>query len=128
MKVDLTVTISVILGCAAVISPMLTAIINNWHDSAVRRQERREQSRKETVGYKKDVLEKYLQYASVYIQTQRSQDAYAAAYTVAYLYVPEDVRESMAKLDRLIQEYTYKEQYEAFIPVLKSVTAILQTL
>lgn len=128
MKVDLTVTISVILGCAAVISPMLTAIINNWHDSAVRRQERREQARKETVGYKKDVLEKYLQYASVYIQTQRSLDSYAAAYSVAYLYVPEDVRELMAQLDRIIMQETFQEQYEAFIPVLKRVTAILQTL
>lgn len=38
-KVDLTVTISVILGCAAIISPILTSMINNLHNSKIKQLE-----------------------------------------------------------------------------------------
>lgn len=129
-KVDLTVTISVILGCAAVLAPIFTALINNHHENYLRREDRKEQRYKETVLYKRSVLENYLQRASVYVQTHDyvHLPAYAEAYSLAVLYVSTDVLRKMEHLDYCISEHKFDDLYNVFIEVHTDLISILQTM
>lgn len=130
LTVDLTITISVILGISAILAPILTTILSNIHDNHVRKQDRLEQQRKETVVYKRKVLETYLQKSAVYVHThdKRNCPEYAEAYSIAYLYVPEDLRKDMEHLDHLINDSKYESYYPAFTKVHNGVTAILKTM
>lgn len=49
MKVDLTITISVILGISAILAPIATALINNFHESRTKRKEYIENVKKQAV-------------------------------------------------------------------------------
>lgn len=46
MKLDLTVTITAILGIAAIISPIATALINNHHQLKLKKLEYQHQKKK----------------------------------------------------------------------------------
>ena len=130
MHVDLTVTISVILGVSAILAPVFTAMLNNHHKNKIRKQDRKERQRQETIVYKRKILEQYLQKASVYVHTQNKLNSpeYAEAYSLAYLYVPEAIRDDMKQLDALICDHKYESYYPAFIKVQSSITSILQSM
>ena len=63
MKLDLTVTITAILGIAAIISPIATALINNHHQLKLKKLEYQHQEKESTFFYKRGIYEDYLKYA-----------------------------------------------------------------
>lgn len=60
MQVDLTITISAILSASAVISPMLTAFINNKHQRKMKKMEYEHENEKASLFYKRGIFEDYL--------------------------------------------------------------------
>ena len=130
MKVDLTVTISVILGCAAVISPVLTAIINNAHQTSMRRKDAKREKYLETVAYKRKVIEEYIQKTAVKIQVKNldTNIEYASCFGLAAIYVPEQIRSKMIEIDNLIIQHDRETADRHFKQLLPELIAIVQSL
>lgn len=84
-KIDLTVTVSIIIALCAIISPILTAIINNHHQLKLRKLELREKQYENTIVYQRSIFENYLR-ASGKCITHANPDAlreYGEYYLIA---------------------------------------------
>lgn len=90
MQVDLTITISAILGASAVISPMLTAIINNKHQRKMKKMEYEHENEKASLFYKRGIFEDYLKYTGQCIAyaTENGLQEYGKMYSLALIYFP----------------------------------------
>lgn len=97
-KVDLTITVSVIVALAAIISPILTTIINNRYQLKQKRMELKQKKYEQTVLYKRTIFENYLRYLNEVAQhpTDDSISGYAQHYPLAYLYLPDEVRNKIS--------------------------------
>lgn len=130
MKLDLTVTITAILGIAAIISPIATALINNRHQLKLKTLEYQRQEKENSFFYKRGIYEDYLKYTSECI-TYANQDAlqkYGEIYGLALLYFPEDLIEDMEKLNRVIRSTHSEERISLFNKLAPKIRAILQNM
>ena len=69
-EVDLTVTISVIIALCAILSPIFTAIINNCHDTKLKKLEYEHLEREEERKHERELYEGYIRAAGSCIQYQ----------------------------------------------------------
>lgn len=94
--IDLTITVSVILALSAIISPILTALINNHHQLKIKKLEAKQQEYERTVMYKRNIFENYLRYLNDVSQnpTKESVSGYAQYYPLAFMYLPKDVQKN----------------------------------
>ena len=60
MELDLTITVTAILGIAAIISPIATAIINNLYQIKLKKLEMKQQKLEKTTYYIRSIFENYL--------------------------------------------------------------------
>lgn len=109
-KIDLTITVSVIVAVVAVISPIFTAIINNHYQLKLKKLETKQEDYKQTVLYKRDIFENYLRYLNDVVQnpTNESLSKYAQYYPLAYVYLPQNVREKMSYVNHEIDKSPYQ--------------------
>lgn len=98
--VDLTVTISVILGIAAIISPVLVSITNGIIQYKMKKLELREETYKRTVLRKQEVLENFIKSLSACVTHQNDQSLkeLGECYPIAYMYFSDDVRKTMSEV------------------------------
>lgn len=103
---DLTISISVIVALCAIISPILTSIINNQYQLKLKRIELTQQEYKETVLYHRNVYEKYLRYAGrcIYFSDSDALKEYGESYYSALMYAPPDIRVDMIEANKLMLE------------------------
>lgn len=103
-KIDLTITVSVIVALAAVISPILTALINNHHQTTLRMLELKQKHYEQTVLYKRNIFENYLKGLSMVSQntTLENIDRYSKYYSLAYMYLPEHIQIKMSYVNNLL--------------------------
>ena len=129
-KIDPTFSVSAILACAAVIAPVLTAIINNWHNRRMRKMELKHEIYKETVVYQRKLIETYLQKTAKCIETNTDDQTndYAESFGAVSLYLPDDLRESVIALDKSIYENDWDAAHDKFIQLLPELTTRLQKL
>ena len=66
-NIDLTFSISVILGLAAVVVPSVTTLLNNLHQYQLRKLELKAQQDKELRFYRQTIFENYLKYSLQYL-------------------------------------------------------------
>ncbi len=59
-QIDMTITISVIVALAAIVSPILTAIINNRYQLKLKKLELKQKEYEQTVLYKRKIFENSL--------------------------------------------------------------------
>lgn len=113
---NLSVTISVIVAVCAIISPILTAIINNRHQYKLRKLDDEKEFRKTSTMYKRDILENYLKYlGECHVNaTADSGSNYGKYYFLAYLYAPSNVLPLMEKIDGY---YSNHDFYNPCIPL-----------
>lgn len=67
MKVDLTITISVVIAICAIISPIITTLLNNHHLYKMKKLEVKIEAEKSAYFYKRGVYEDYLKHTEQYI-------------------------------------------------------------
>ena len=130
MKVDLTITISVILGFSAVVAPVLTALINNRHNRKMRLLELQHEKYKETVVYQRKLIETYLQKTAKCIESKTNDQTneYAESFGAVSLYLPDEQRKTVVALDKAIYKNEWDVAHEKFIAMLPELTTILQKL
>ena len=110
-KFDLTISISVIVALCAIISPILTAIINNRYQIKIKRIELTQQERRDFVLYHRNIYENYLKYAGrcIYFADQDALKDYGEYYYSALMYAPHDIQTDMINANRLMLEDKYDD-------------------
>lgn len=95
------VCVTAAVALAAVISPVLTALINNRHQLKLRSLEIAEKRRRDDLAYRRSVYEKYLCCAGKYAKGCSCDDfsAYGEAFALAYAYSSDNLRFYMEELD-----------------------------
>lgn len=113
---NLSVSISIVVAICAIISPILTAIINNHYQYKLRKLDDEKELRKTSAIYKRDVLENYLKYlGQCHVRATADSEAnYGKYYFLAYLYAPSDVLPLMEEIDK---HYSNHDFYNKDIPL-----------
>ena len=129
---DLSITISAIIAIAAVISPILTAVINNFHQKNMKKIELEREYNEKTISYQKSIFEDYLHKAGDFIgancSTAEASKAYTNAYLVALLYAPIDLQKLMHEADDYIEIAETNNAMAAFEKLIPAIQEYLKTL
>ena len=123
-KIDLTITISVIVAIAAIVSPVLTAIFNNRHQLKLKHLELKQQQYEQSIVYKRTILENYLKGLSALSHrnnTSENRDLYSKNYPLALMYVPEDVQVQMS----FANECIYKNKYDDLLDFVDDLSSLI---
>lgn len=130
MKLDLTITVTAILGIAAIISPIATAIINNLYQIKLKKLEMKQQKLEKTTYYIRSIFENYLRYVGrcIYNADREARKDYGEYYFLALSYAPESLSKSFIQ----INEAVYQDDYDVAIPLLEAlkpeINKLLQTM
>ncbi len=129
-KLDLTFSITAVIAVCALLSPILTAIINNRYHLKLKRIEL-EQLEKEThIAYKRNIFENYLKCAGMCVQ-HPNKDAmmkYGESYFLAYAHAPEPIRIKMTQIDRYIAQPDQNSAILELESLSKLIASLLQKL
>lgn len=125
---DLTITISVILAFVAIISPIFTAIINNCHDTKIKKLELKQKEYENTVMYKRSLFENYLKYAGrcIYFSDIDASKYYGEFYFSALMCASPEIREDMIAVNKRIQRGEFHEATSLLEPLTAKIHATLQ--
>lgn len=110
-NIDLTVTISVIVALCAIISPILTTIINNLFQIKLKRLESSQKRYEDTVLHKREIFENFLSAFNQVCQlpTNEAIAQYSSSYSLVYIYLPKKVRDDLGTVNLLINNKKYNE-------------------
>ncbi|MDE7435726.1 MAG: hypothetical protein K2N01_07925 [Lachnospiraceae bacterium] len=110
-KIDLTISISVIVALCAIISPMITTIINNRHQVKIKHMEHSQQKYEDTALHYRNVYENYLKHAGrcIYYSDNDALKDYGEYYYSALMYAPSDIRTDMIKANELMLKSRFDE-------------------
>ena len=127
-KIDLTISISVIVALAAVISPILTAIINNRYQLKLKRMELKQKEYEETIMHKRNIFENYLRYLNDVFQHPKAEalSNYAQYYSLAYMYLPDDVREKLSNVNHKLGKSAHADIVDDVDEIISAVSKELQ--
>lgn len=109
MKLDLTITVTAILGISAILSPILTAIINNHYQLKVKNLELKQLHFEQTILYKRNIYENYLKFTGRFIRRPDvdASKSYGEYYFLALTYAPKDVEDAIIQLNHLISNSNF---------------------
>lgn len=129
-KIDLTITISVILALAAIISPIFTAIINNRYQLKLKKLELKQKEYEQTVMYKRNIFENYLRYFNDVFQhpTNESLSGYAQYYPLAFMYLPKNVQEKLSAINHRLGQSVHANIADEIDEIIVDISTELQKL
>ena len=129
-KFDLTVTVSVIIALCAIISPILTSLINNRHQLKLKKLELEQQHLEKTVSYYRSIFEQYLKSCSKHLEDLSvfNHTEYTECYLTALLYAPQSIVEEMKLLNTQIMSRNYREAPKTAETLTRHISEWLQTL
>lgn len=127
-EIDLTISISVIVALCAIISPILTAIINNLYQLKLKRIELSQQEYRDTILYHRNIYENYLKYAGrcICFSDPDATKEYGEYYYSALMYAPPDIRTDMIKANQLMFDHKLKEASALIEKIAARIHAIQQ--
>ena len=99
-------TTTIIIAVAAICSPVVTAIINNWHDTKIKRLEMQRKNKQDYDLHVRDIFEQYIRYAgkTIALTSQDALHSYGEYYPLALHYAADSHIPLMQKLNALITE------------------------
>lgn len=129
-KIDLTISISVIVALCAIISPILTTIINNRYQLKLKKLELEQENIKNTVLYKRNIFENYLKYSGERISFAdvSAQKDYGEYYFLALTYAPDDLRSEMVKANGYMESHDYINASRSIEKLTPKICDMLQQL
>ena len=97
LKIDVTVIVALIAAISAIIAPIITAFINNYHQLKIRKMELYEQKRIEAINKYADAINSYLNDVC-----GQSEINFAKYKHTIYLYAPHSAWGMIDKINNLI--------------------------
>lgn len=127
-EIDLTITISVIVALCAIISPVLTAIINNRYLAKSEESKQKQKSYENTTLHKREVFENYMMYAGqcIYYSDPDALKNYGKYYFPALMLVPVHLRPDMIEANQLMQRGQFDEAVKLFEKISLQLNTIIQ--
>ena len=130
MKWDTSTVIAVCALLFSLLSPLLTAIIQNVGES--RRQKRESQQKAELLNqqfylqHRAEVIERYIRAtgAALRLQTKENVTEYGMAMGEIYLYVPKELWPKLDKMDKSIDLYNSDTPSELFAEICKDLASL----
>lgn len=109
--VDLTVTITTILALVAIISPVLTAIIDNIFRLIIKHSENKQKRYEQNTLHKRELFENFLSAFNevCHLQNVDAVRRYASSYSLVYIYLPKCVRDDLGLVNLLIGRRDWDE-------------------
>lgn len=125
-KIDLTVTISVIIALCAIVSPVLTTIINNCHQTKIKKLELKQQEYRNTIIHQRDFFENYLKHAGrcIYYADSEALKDYGEHYFSALMYAPDDLKADMIEANQLM----LKDDWDNASVLIEKLTAKIRAI
>lgn len=129
-KVDLTITISVVIAICAIISPIITTILNNCHQLKLKKLDMELESKKSSSFYKRGIYEDYLRLVGkcVTYANQEAMREYGSIYPLALIYFPESLREDLFSLNESITENHWSVAKQQLNELAPKIHTILQNM
>lgn len=103
---DWSSLVAMVVSICALISPMLTAIFNNWHQMKMKKLEYENQEREEKQKREREIYEGYIRSAGAAIQsgTPENLTDFGSHAALAMYYAPKELQEDMLSLERLVKQ------------------------
>lgn len=129
-KIDLTISISVIVALCAIISPILTSVINNKYQLKLKKMEMEQENIKNTVLYKRNIFENYLKYSGQRISyaDALAQKNYGEYYFLALTYAPDELRSEMMRTNAYMESHDYVNASVSLEKLTSQISDMLQQL
>lgn len=129
-KIDLTITISVVIAVCAIISPVITTLLNNHHVYKMKKLDLKRETEKSSYFYKRGVYEDYLRCAGRCVSNadNKTMQEYGEIYLLALVYFPEDLRSELIHINDLICKFSFKEARPALDNLASKICTILQNM
>lgn len=129
-KIDLTVTVSVLIALCAIISPILTTIINNRHQTKIHKLNLEQKHFEDTVMYQRNIFEGYLKYAgkSISVDSRVSASEYGEYYLLALMYAPDEIQHDMTIIHRSIMDCDSENAAMMLEQLVPKIHTMLQNL
>lgn len=110
-KIDLTITISVIVTLVAIISPIFTSVINNIYQLKLKKLELKQSEYEKITLHKRELFENFLSAFNqvCHIRTTETVSLYASSYSLIYVYLPPNVRSDLGMVNLLISKHLWDE-------------------
>lgn len=130
MKFDLTITVTAILGIAAIVSPIVTSIVNNFYQIKFKKLEIQQKEREMTTYYIRSIFENYLRYSGrcIYNSDADAKKDYGEYYFLALSYSPESLSNSLVQINNAISEHDYPYATYLFEQLKPEISKLLQSL
>lgn len=130
MQFDLTITVTAILGIAAIISPIATTIINNRYHLKMRRLDSEIELRKENSFYNREIYENYLKSTFKYLKRHDvdTKHEYSEYYALALIYFPESLLNQITEIDSILRSAQLANAFDKVEELSKDIRKILQTM
>lgn len=127
-NIDWNTVVPQITLAVAIISPVVVAIVNNAHNSKIRRLELKYEKQTSYFHNQQSIFDNYVLYASKQIEAdyQSERTEYMRYYGELFMYVPESYWKELEKLNRYIQEKNKQASMQQLITVTKILGKILQ--
>lgn len=109
--VDLTVTITTVLALVAIISPVLTAIIDNIFRLILKHSENKQKRYEQNTLHKREIFENFLSAFNevCHLKDNDTISRYASSYSLVYVYLPKNVQRDLATVNLLIEKRDWNE-------------------
>lgn len=129
-KIDLTITISVVIAVCAIISPIITTLLNNHHLYRMKKLDLKQESEKSSYFYKRGIYEEYLKLAGRCAANadNKALQEYGEIYLLALIYFPEDLRPELIRINGLLCKYSFSEARTALDALAPKICTILQNM
>ena len=97
--------VAMVVAICALISPILTAIFNNWHQRKMKQMEYDHQEREDQLKREREIYEGYIRAAGAAVQsgTLDNLSEFGSHSALAMYYAPKELREDMLSLERLVK-------------------------
>lgn len=128
-KIDLTITISVVIAICAIISPVITTLLNNHHALKMKKLEMKLTEQEKSTLYKRGIYENYLRLTSQCIMHPSAQNLadYGNIYPMALIYFPEELISELNELNTQIAKHEMNNCREMFDKLAPKIRTILKT-
>lgn len=113
-SLNLSFTITAIIALCALLSPILTALINNHHQKTMKKLDYKEQRKKESIERRKEIFDSYLGSVGEYVHrsTAQNRSEYGRYSQLAIYYAPDHIIQEMIQLDDLISKNDFAKSRE----------------
>jgi hypothetical protein len=130
LKVDLTITISIIITICAIISPIITTLLNNHHLYKMKKLEVKLDAEKSAYFYKRGVYEDYLKYTGQYIIVRDTDTSlkYGSIYPLALIYFPTNLVNEIININYEINELRWDTAMDCLNTIAPIIREILQSM